>query len=279
MSRFLILLLCTLPVLTKAQSPWPQTKGRFYTQVSWQGIPEYDAVFTKGKISYTPLERRISEQTLQLYGEYGISYHTTVWCSVPWRIMRSGEPVLTSQPATAAGKVSGLGNASLAVRQSYFKWGLCFGGQLRVDLPAGGYDDATGLRTGYDAFTILPMLSAGKGYAHGYWFVYGGYGLRTNRFDHFMNFGAEAGYKIWKIYLIGFSERLSPLDNGEVALPQNNLMTSLYVNGQGWWSVGAKGILEINERTGVVLTAAGAFSGSWVPKRPGLGLGVYFKSK
>lgn len=81
------------------------------------------------------------------------------------------------------------------------------------------------------------------------------------------------------MYLIGFSEWLHPLDNGDIALPQNNLMTSLYVNGQGWWSVGAKGILEINERTGVVLTGAGAFSGDWVPKRPGLGVGVYFKSK
>lgn len=279
MIRLLPFLFGLMSLAVQAQSPWMQTKGRFYTQASWQGIPEYDAVFTKGKISYTPLERRITEQTFQLYGEYGVSYHTTVWCSVPWRVMRAGESILAPQPVTERGTISGLGNASLAVRQSYFKWGLCVSGQLRVDLPAGQYDDATGLRTGYDAFTALPMLSAGKGYAHGYWFVYGGYGIRTHRYDHFLDFGAEAGLKLWKIYLIGFSEWLYPLDNGDIVLPQNNLMTSLYVNGQGWWSVGAKGIFEITERTGVVLTGAGASSGSWVPKRPALGLGIYFKSK
>lgn len=117
--------------------------------------------YKRQNIAYAA-RRRISEQTLQLYGEYGVSYHTTVWCSVPWRIMRSGEPVLTPQPVTEAGRISGLGNASLAVRQSYFKWGLCLAGRLRVDLPAGRYDDATGLRTGYDAVSILPRSARAK---------------------------------------------------------------------------------------------------------------------
>ena len=110
-----------------------------------------------------------------------------------------------------------------------------------------------------------------------YWFAYGGYGLRSNNYSHFLNGGVEAGWHLKKLWLIGFSEVVYSLENGDIQLPVRNRIKNLYVNNQGYWSLGLKTILEFNRFWGITASAAGAGWGQYVPKRPGFGLGVYFK--
>lgn len=276
--RYLLLLLCPLPFLSAAQSPWTRSKAGFYAQAAWHFIPAYESLFPPPILTSYSLDRELRENTFQLYGEYGITAQTTFTASLPFRFSKAGRFLGNfATPETKEGSWNGLGNVSLAVRRTLLEGNLRLTGSLRVDLPVDRYDDATGLSTGYDAWTFVPMLSTGMGLGRGYWYAYGGYGLRTNDFSHFLDFGVEAGMRVEKIWLIGFSEWLHSLENGHVNMPFHNRLTGLYVNDQGWLSIGLKSVVEINRFWGVVLSAAGAADGQWVPKRPGFSVGTYFK--
>lgn len=260
-----------------AQSPWTRSKAGFYAQAAWHFIPAYQSLYSPSAVD-SPLDRELSEGTFQLYGEYGVSRKTTVIASLPIRFLKAGDFLENfATPETAQGTLAGLGNVSLGVRQAILAGKVRLTASLRIDIPVDNYDDATGLSAGYNALTALPMVSTGMGLGRGYWFAYAGYGLRTNEFSHFLDIGAEAGYRIKKVWLIGFSEWMHPLKNGAAELPFHNRLTGLYVNNQGWLSLGVKGIFEFNRFWGVVVSAAGAADGRWVPKRPGFGFGTYFK--
>jgi len=260
-----------------AQSPWVQTKAGFYAQAAWHFIPAYKTLFGPDGAD-KPLDRRLSEGTFQLYGEYGVTEKTTVIATLPLRFMKAGEFLQNfATPETAAGSLAGFGNISLGIRHQLINKRIPLSASLRVDLPTGRYDDATGLRTGYHALTVLPMLSTGIGLGWGYGFVYGGYGYRSNDYSHFLDFGVEAGLKIGKAWLIGFSEWVHPLKNGDIQLPLHNRLTGLYVNDQSYWSIGLKGSYSLTRFVGIVVSAAGAAQAENVPKSPGLGVAVYFK--
>lgn len=248
-------------------------------QAAWQFIPTYDAIFDQNSPDDTrSLEREITENAFQFYGEYGISKKTTVWVAAPFRFLKSGENVGGGpNPPVTAGTLNGLGNISLAVRHNFYNKNLTFSGQLRVDFPNSRFDQPTGLSTGYDALTLLPTLSVGKGYGRYYWFAYGGWGGRGNIENHFVNVGAEAGYKLGKCWLIAFSELWQDTGSKTYFVPPANEITGLFLPNPSYWSFGVKGIYEFNRFWGVVATGAGAFQGDLVPQQPAFSLGAYFK--
>jgi hypothetical protein len=265
--------------LLLAQSPWTRSKAGFYTQAAWQFIPTYDAIFDKNFPDDTRnLEREITENAVQFYGEYGITSKTTVWAAVPFRFMKSGDNVGGGpNPPVTAGTLSGFGNVTVAVRQNFLSKNLTFSGQLRVDLPVSKFDQPTGLSTGYDALTLLSTLSVGKGYGKYYWFAYGGWGGRGVWKNNFINIGAEGGAKLGKCWLIGFSELWQDIGSEIYAAPPSNEITGLFLPNPSYWSFGAKGIYEFNRFWGALVTVAGAFQGDLVPQRPAFSLGAYFK--
>ncbi|MFN0213721.1 MAG: hypothetical protein ACKVT2_05645 [Saprospiraceae bacterium] len=262
-----------------AQSPWSRNRAGFFVQASWNFIPTYTTLFgADGKDIV--LERAVSEQNFQVYGEIGVSKKTTLIASLPFHINERG----TSNPDSPhmfavedSGSIAGLGNATLSLRHQFLSGKLALAGTLRVGFPAIANFKAPGLRTGYNALTILPMVNAGMGFKKLYWFAYGGYGYRSNDYSHFLNFGGEAGFKLGKVWLVGFSETVFSLENGSQGLPALDELTGLYVNDQGWVSIGAKAIWEINRSLGITVSGAGALWAQNVPKSPGIGLGVYFK--
>ena len=276
-ANFFFLTLLFAGFSMQAQSPWTRSKAGFYTQLAYNAIPRYDELF--GDIdggNGRQLEREISEGTLQFYGEYGLGRKTTVLFSAPLRFLKSGN--LTGQNSTlVSGNCVHFGNISLAARHRFLDKNVAISGQLRLDLPTSRYDDDLGLRGGYDAITVLPMLSMGKGYRRSYWFGYGGFGYRSGGYSDFLQFGIEAGWEVKKLYLIGFSEYLRPLENGEVQLTQNNLKTGMYVDNQGFWSVGGKLIYQQNRFYGFGLHFASVVEAYNLPRKPALGVMAYFK--
>jgi hypothetical protein len=269
-------LLLLFAVSLHAQSPWVRSKAGFYGQLSWQFIPQYATLFGAEGTDYT-LPRKVSEATLQLYGEYGLGRKSTLVLSLPYRFTQTAGPSQGSTAPNAAGRLSNLGNTSIALRREIIHRRMPLAATLRLDLPAGAYQTETGLRTGYDALTLMPMLSTGIGFQGLYAFGYAGYGFRSGGYSHFLDAGLEAGGQVGPCWLIVFSEWVHPLRNGEVALPLNNLRTGLFVNNQAYWSVGVKAIWQVNRFWGLVASGAGALQAEWVPKSPGVGIGVFFK--
>lgn len=278
---FCILLTVGCLLSASAQSPWARSKAGFYAQAAYHAIPAYGTLFGKNGSDDIEMEREVSENTIQFYGEYGLNRKTTLVAALPLVFNRRGDVNPASQLMFAqedSGSIAGLGNVQLAVRHQFRAGKVALAGTLRVGLPAAaGYEKNTDLRTGYAAFTVLPTVSAGMGLRRAYWFAYGGYGLRTNDYSHLLNVGAEAGWHFKKVWLIGFSELVFSLENGSRRLPTQDVLSGLYVNDQGYWSLGLKAIVEMNRFWGLTASAAGAGWGQYVPKRPGLGLGAYFR--
>jgi hypothetical protein len=262
-----------------AQSPWTRSKGGYYAQAAYHFIPTYAGLFGSDDTQDTrPIDREISEQTLQLYGEYGVGNSTTVMASIPFRMMRSGAFLNnTAMPGTTEGSLNSLGNVSLGLRQKFVSGKVLFSGTLQVDLPTGSYDDSTGLRTDYDATTILPTLNVGTSWGKSFGYAYAGYGYRSNEYSHFFKAGLEAGTRLGPVLVIAFSDFVVPFENGSINLPVANEFTGLYVDNQGWVSIGLKGIYEINKHLGVFVSGAGAFWGQSVPQNPGIGIGLFSK--
>jgi hypothetical protein len=278
-------IICVLAALflslgLSGQSPWARNKAGIYAQASYNFIPTYTTLFGAGGDDIV-LDREVSERQVQFYGEYGLTKKTTLLLSLPVVFNERGasnpdSPLMFAQEDT--GSIAGLGNTMFAVRHQFLSGKIALAGTLRVGLPAGtAYKPSTDLRTGYDAITIQPMVSAGMGFGKSYGFLYGSYGYRGKDYSHFLNFGAEAGVRLWKFWLVGFSDFVMPLENGSRPLPGIDVLTGLYVNNQGWLSIGVKAIWEINSFVGVTVSGAGAVWAQNAPISPGIGAGVYFK--
>lgn len=275
-ARIWILLLAVTGVFElPAQSPWVRSRAGAYVQAAWHFIPAYKSIFDANGNDRN-LERKLSENTFQLYGEYGLSKRLTGVVNLPFRYVKSGASTQNA-PQTASGYVANLGNISVALRYNILQKRIPLTFSLRAEAPINAYNNPSGIRTGYNTYTVMPMLSAGMGFGQAYAFAYAGYAYRSNGYSHYINAGAEGGLKIGRFWIIAFSEWVYSLENGHVKLPANNLETSLFVNDQGYLSIGFKGIYSINRFLGLVLSTAGAVQAYNVPKSPGLGLGVYFK--
>ena len=270
-------LACCLVIasLLTAQSPWVREKKGYYAQVGYATIPAYSELFPieNGQKLY----RAVSESTIQLYGEYGVSERLTAILSAPFVMVGTGDSVLLPNlpTVTPAGSLSGFGNIDLGAKYKLSKvFPLSF--NLIASLPTDSKNAATGLRTGYDAFGISPSVSVGLGTKRS--FIYGNFGgtFRSNNFSTSAFARVEGGYKFGDLYLILGLDVLNSQENGTAT--GENVLTGLYVDKQSWVGFGLKLNYEIKKQYGITLWGNGASSGNNVPKSPSIGLSIYAKS-
>ncbi len=255
-----------------AQSPWTQEKGTFYTQLSFSTISNYDEVF--GDPDYQT-EREITDNTLQLYGEYGISNKTTLLVNLPIKLIKTGD-LLVERGFTEAGSETAFGNVSIGLRHQFYNKKWLISGQLNVEANTGTFTEISGIRTGYDAWTFTPTVNFGRSFEKFYVQAFTGIDLRTNDYSNNFKIGGEVGTKVHsKIWLIGFVDIVSSFNDGDVNLSFRNIGTALYINNQEYGAFGVKAIGEINDSLGGIVSFGGAFSGNNVAKQAALSIGLY----
>ena len=277
LNTFLLVLIFSNSLLY-SQSPWTKKKGGFYTQLGFSAISKYNEVF--GNPDYYT-HREITDNTFQLYGEYGISDKTTVLLNVPYKIIKTG--TLTSKTGfapstTQAETINTFGNIELGAKHNFYnnKWLLT--GQLTIELNTGEYYEFSGIRTGYDAFTFTPLLNIGRSFNNYYIQAFTGLNFRTNGYSSNFKVGSEVGYKIIdKIWFIGFLDFVFSLENGNFEVPIQNTLTSLYINDQEYTAFGLKAIGEITSKIGLTTGFGGAFTGNNVAKEVAINFGFYYK--
>lgn len=275
MKQLTSLLVMFFTVSIFAQSPWTKKKNEGYLQLSFTAIPSYDKLF--GDPERTT-DRKISDNTLQLYGEFGVSDKTTLFANIPLKMVKTGDIVLTPTATVEDSKTS-LGNIQLGVKHNFYnKNSWVLSGQLGVEANTGSFDALSGLRTGIDAWSFTPLFLAGKSFGNSYFQSFIGADVRTNGYSSNFKIGGEYGGKIFKnFWLIGFVDVVKSFENGDVVLPTTNLLTGLYINDQEYGAFGAKAIYEITQKIGVNAGFGGAFFGKNVAKAPALSIGLYHK--
>lgn len=270
----LFIFLFTLSIFS--QSPWTQNKGKAYTQLSFTSISEYESLF--GNPSFNT-ERKITDNTLRLYVEYGISNKTTVFAALPIKTVKSEELVApTTTPLTSSASVTSTGNILFGIKHNFYSNKWLITGQISAETKSTDYNAFAGLRTGYDAWTFSPLISIGRGFNSWYLQAYTGVDFRTNDYSSALKMGGEMGYNISSWFtIIGFADGLASFTNGEVIIPQENSLTGLYVDKQSYAAFGLKTTFKVSKEFGVNLGAGLAFGGRRVAKKPAVTGGIYYK--
>ena len=283
---FLILIFLFLFIGSKSQSPWVASEKGYYFQLAYNTIPEYNSLFN-GKEEAFQTSRYVQDKTIQLYGEYGITNDLTIITSIPYKLLQSGElnpnAEFAQHEIPTGATVNTLGNIQISAKYKLMDKKWVAAGQLRIEFPApvsSGIE--SGLMPGYDAFSIAPIASIGRGWNkfYGYYWLSGIF--RTNNYSEYLNTGIEGGWKPFKgFWFIVYGELLHSFKNGSRSLPPPEKQFGLYSNDLEHTSFGLKLLYEIdlksNNKIGFFAHAAGAFSGFAVAHSPLLSLGIYLK--
>ena len=271
----LSLLLLSLNLM--GQSAWNLKENSWYTQLNYTRIGPYSDLFVNGSETAI-VPREIEDNTIQFYGEYGINNKTTLSFSLPVKFIKTGSQTTQNDPTILADKITSLGNIGFGIKRNLFNNGMVISAGLGVEANTSTYNDASGIRTGYNAWTITPAIFFGKGFNK--LFVQGNVsvGFRTNNYSQFFRGGAEVGYKFFgRLWTIFYLDYKASFKNGTIQLPENNLLTSLYVDNQEYAGYGLKAIYELNNQLGVTAGLGGAFSANAEARKAAFNLGVFMK--
>ncbi len=278
MKNILKIVVLLMSISTFSQGPWTKEKGKFYTQLSFTTIPSYNTLF--GDPEYN-LQRNVTDNTLQFYGEYGISDKTTLLVNIPLKLINTegfntnANDVFTQIEETSK---TSLGNIEIGLKHNFYKKDWLLSGQLSLEANTSSFDQNSGIRTGYDAFTFTPLFLAGKSFGKSYLQTFIGSKIRTNNYSSNFKIGGEYGSKISKhIWLVGFLDIEKSFNNGTINLPVENTVTGLYVNDQEYGVVGVKAIGEFSDNFGITASLPAAFFGNNVAKQVALSIGIYKK--
>ncbi len=251
-----------------SQSPWLQSPGEIYAQTGYYLIPSYNSLFLRSGES-RQLDTYITNNTIQIFGEYGLNKHEALVLKIPFKIMA------TSQYNA---QLSGFGNIIAGFKQSLIKKDMLLTAHLNIGFPTAANNSQNGLRTGYDAWSFNPMISTGRGYNKFYFQAYGGMQIRTNHYSTLLQAGGETGYKplhwLWSIVYLDW---LYSLRDGTKTPSQNQPFTALYVNDEEYFAWGMKFIAEFSEHFGIITGFAGSFSGHLVAHSPLIHIGMFKK--
>ena len=278
MKKFVAIALLFVCLSSFSQSPWTKKKGKLYTQLSFTTIPSYDMLF--GNPDYS-IDGQISDNTLQFYGEYGVSNKTTLILNLPYKIItHTGlvNPCLVAPCSEYSNKKNDLGNIEIGLKHNFYNKGWLISGQFSMEVNTGSFNVNSGIRTGYNAFTFTPLFLLGKGFGKSYVQTFAGGKIRTNNYSSNFKIGGEYGRKVSKnIWIIGFLDIEKSLENGNINLPASNLATGLYVNDQDYGVIGVKTIAEFTNNLGITASLPAAFFGNNVAQQIAFSFGVYQK--
>jgi len=259
------------------QSGWTQEKDAWFTQFNYTRIGPYSELFIDGdKTRTTP--REIEDNTFQLYAEYGLDRKTTLSLSLPIKFIKTGDQTTIAPPVIESKGVTSFGNIEFGIKRNLINKSFVLSTGVIVEANTGVYDDASGIRTGYDAWTFTPGVYFGKSYKNLFLQGNAGVGFRTNNYSHFFRGGAEVGYKflnrIWAIFYLDYKKSFY---NGTINLPPNNKETALYVDNKEYAAYGLKAIYELTNQLGITAGFGGAFSANSEARKAALNIGLFMK--
>ena len=192
-----LFILLTISILglnaTQAQQAWTKEKGKFYAQVGTSYLTYTQLLNGKIKPSeWQSLNAKLTDITVQAYGEYGITDKLTVSAQLPFRLLSVKDVVAPN--TISAGSLTALGNIQAALTANFYnKEGIVISGKANVALPTAKYDAPTGLRSGFDATSVEPSIMAGIGRSK--FFASGefGYVFRTNSYSNRIHVAGQIG--------------------------------------------------------------------------------------
>lgn len=266
--KYIILLFATS--ISFAQSPWTREKGKSYVQVGFTSL-NYDTYqFDGNKIENFG---KISDLTIQAYGEYGITNKLEVQIILPYKLISFDNTVPSSSET-----ISGFGNASIGLKYKFYDktWKISSG--IVYNAKSIKVDYNKGLSTGFNAATILPYVSIGSSKNKWYYFGNIGYGYMNNDYSDYLKATFEVGYEVIKNGHLIFVLDTRNIVSKEDAFINDTAQWPSYLDRQTFNAIGLKANYEFTkDKFGVNFAAFGATGIDNAPLAPTLNLSFYTK--
>ena len=261
-------------------TPWKH-KGIFIGSVSpvvYRTISDNNGGLT--------LHRRVSDIAVQIYGEYGITDELAVVLNWPFKYVRTGTTVLNDgelNDTLPSGRMICRGNIEMELKYKFYqKNKLVITGGLKGEAPTTKYREETGLRTGYECWSVIPTIHLGVGISERIYTQFmGAFAFRTNDYSDEWRAAVEVGYKLKKPFWIAVlvqarqSLKNGSRDDADLSL-SNNLHTGLYLNDEQYYAWAFKFSYNINERLGVNWSLGGGIKTLYIARTPAFSFGIFY---
>lgn len=278
----LMLLVCSTGGLF-AGGGWTLEKGEVRVEIGYTYLKS-DLLFDQNN-PFIQLRRPVLDQTVQAFGEYGLWDDLTLIGRLPFKLVStSGEPMASMDftDTLDAGALNAFGNLAFGGRYRLLntKQGRVLSVQAIVEANTSDYNLFTGLQTGFDAWTVEPVLAYGLPFGRSYLGGHAGMAIRSNGYSEEGLFVLEAGYKLTKsgLWIAGVADVRWNFKNGE--RPIGNLAhTGLYINNQSSISYGIKAWTPLAGGLGLTAGAYGAVYANALAGAPTFNVGIYYNRK
>lgn len=265
---------------------WVREQGSGYIQLSFTYLKS-NSLFNKTEPDPLFLNRKVTDNTLGLYGEYGITDDLTVIGYVPWKFMVTDNEILESNfisDTLPSGRLSAFGNSFFILKQKLIQKKHALTAQLRIEAPIDNVD-ITGLSSGYNNWVFHPSLLLGRGYNRWYYSIDAGFRFRTNNYSNEFYGNLELGYKLVEnmndhigknVWVMGVLEPKLSMYDGSVD-DGIKINTARFVNNQEYFAWGTKFIYSYNKDYSINLGIYGSFYGNLVMRFPSLNIGISYE--
>ena len=256
MRLFYFLLICCISSSgLSAQQAWTRAKGSYYVQVGASYLQANSLL--NGTEDLVALNRDVTDITLQGYAEYGLSSKLMLSAQLPLKLLSVDNTV--GQPNLKDGSLTALSNIQAALTYNFYKKnGWVVSGKTGFSLPTAKFDEATGLRSGFDAFSFTPSLMAGIGRNKFFSSAELAFVLRSNNYSNRVGatwqIGAFWGKKKQFIPILGVELMRSGESDFDDSTSES---TGLYLNEQSYLSPNLKIGYKPNPNITLWLSAGG----------------------
>lgn len=265
-SRFIFRLLFLLSVFIfsigdSLAGGWTQKKGKFYIQLSSQFM-------RSGKfhdINGTTVDiNTLSDFTISLYAEYGITDDITILTYVPFyhRLTLNRIEGTSGRIYFPGADKTGVSDSDIGLKYKLAQGGgSVLSAVLSFGLPLGESENRDGLLTGDGEFNQELSLQFGHSFypLPVYFNTSAGYNFRHRGYSDEIKFSAEAGYTFFQKLLVIFRVSvLKPLRNGDNTIAGG--AGGLFSNNQQYITYGPTLFYNVTPDWGIT---AGINAGAW----------------
>lgn len=254
-----------------SQSPWVQSKAGFYIETGARHQTAWTGLLDSG--GQKKVQGHVNETTIWWSAAYGFTRKWTGVIDFPVRHSRR-TPNISSDPASA--QLWGVGNTQLGLKYGIERRGIHYALALYSELPASG-GEQNGLRAGFPAWALKPLVSIGKKYPNFYAFAYGGAGWRSRHYSGLGFAGVESGWRRNRFWLAASFDRMQSFNNGTLPEISPDQLTGLYHDGQSWWRYHLKITANIGRFTGLTASLGQMIAGESISGTPSILLSGFFK--
>ncbi|MBC8172580.1 MAG: hypothetical protein H7X71_01625 [Chitinophagales bacterium] len=260
---------------------WTSPKNGFYAYASFS-ISEFNNAYDSAGNKIPLFPYAIENQTVQVYGQYGLTNDFTISLKIPYTIQsskyngRSGD--MSALDSLRISELNYFGNIEGGVIYKIKKTNPYVTASLLIETNTSDYNFYAGLASGYRSWAMKPGLAFAGTYKKIWYSAYAAGDLRSNDYSSGVTGSAEFGYKpVAEIFMATSITLRSSFENGDYC-DCDLIPSGLFFNNQEYVAFTLKGGFQFNE----VAINAGyttAFAGKNIPSTPIVTIGFAYKKE